>query len=47
MLEYRIEELKLENLEEAIKVIEVTFLKYEALEYSNEGVENFFKFANY
>lgn len=47
MLEYKTEELKLENLEEALKVIEVTFLKFEAPEYSKEGVENFFKFANY
>lgn len=47
MLEYKIEELKLENLEEAIKVIETTFLKFEAPDYSKEGVENFFKFANY
>ena len=39
MLEYKIEELKLENLEEALKVIEVTFLKFEAPEYSKEGVE--------
>ena len=47
MVEYKIEELKLENLKEAIKVIEATFLKFEAPEYSKEGVENFFKFANY
>ena len=47
MLEYKIEELKLENLEEVIKVIETTFFKFEAPEYSKEGVENFFKFANY
>lgn len=47
MLEYKIEEIKLENLEEALKVIEVTFLKFEAPDYSKEGVENFFKFANY
>ena len=47
MLEYKIEELKLENLEEAIKVIETTFLKFEAPDYSKEGIENFFKFANY
>ena len=47
MLEFKIEELKLENLEEAIRVIEITFLKFEAPDYSKEGVENFFKFANY
>ena len=47
MLEYKIEELKLENLEEAIKAIETTFLKFEAPDYSKEGIENFFKFANY
>lgn len=47
MLEYKIEELKLKNLEEAIRVIEITFLKFEAPDYSKEGVENFFKFANY
>ena len=47
MLEYKIEELKLDKLEEVIKVIEITFLKFEAPDYSKEGVENFFKFANY
>ena len=47
MLEYKIEELKLENLDEAIKVIETTFMKFEAPDYSKEGIENFFKFANY
>ena len=47
MLDFKIEELKLEDLEETMKVIEVTFLKFEAPECSEEGVENFFKFANY
>ena len=47
MLEYKIEELKFENLEEAIRVIEITFLKFEAPDYSKEGVESFFEFANY
>ena len=47
MLDFKIEELKLENLEEAIRVIETTFLKFEAPDYSKEGIENFFKFANY
>lgn len=47
MVEYKIEELKLENLEEALKVIEETFMKFEAPDYSKEGIENFFKFANY
>ena len=47
MLEFKIEELKLENLEEAIRVIETTFLKFEAPDYSKDGIENFFKFANY
>lgn len=47
MFEYLIEELKQEDLEEALKVVEVTFMKFEAPEYTNEGVENFFKFASY
>ena len=47
MLEYKIEELKLENLEEAINVIEDTFMKFEAPDYSKQGIESFFKFANY
>ena len=47
MLEYQIEELKLENLEEALKVIKDTFMKFEAPDYSDKGIENFFKFANY
>lgn len=47
MLEYKIEELKLENLEEAINVIKLTFMKFEAPDYSKEGIENFFKFVNY
>ena len=46
-MEYKIVELKLENLEEALKVIEETFMKFEAPEYSEKGIENFFKFANY
>ena len=47
MLEYKIEELNLENLEEAIDVIEDTFMKFEAPDYSKQGIESFFKFANY
>ena len=47
MLEYKIEELKLESLEEAINVIEDTFMKFEAPDYSKQGIESFFKFANY
>ena len=47
MIEFKIEELKVENLEDAIEVIKVTFLKFEAPDYSKEGIENFFKFANY
>ena len=47
MIKYKIEELKLEDLKEAIKVIEITFMKFEVLDYSKEGIENFFKFANY
>ena len=47
MIQYKIEELKLESLEEAINVIEDTFMKFEAPDYSKQGIENFFKFANY
>ena len=47
MLEYKIEELNLENLEEAINVIEDTFMKFEAPDYSKQGIESFFKFVNY
>ena len=47
MLEYKIEELQLENLEEALNVVEVTFMKFEAPDYTTEGVDSFFKFANY
>ena len=47
MLEYKIEELNLENLEEAIDVIEDTFMKFEAPDYSKQGIESFFKFVNY
>ena len=47
MLEYKIEELNLENLEEAINVIEDTFMNFEAPDYSKQGIESFFKFANY
>ena len=45
-MEYKIEELKLNQLEEALKVIEETFMKFEAPDYSEEGIKNFFKFAN-
>ena len=47
MLEYKIEELNLENLEESIDVIEDTFMKFEAPDYSKQGIESFFKFVNY
>ena len=47
MLEYKIEELNLKDLEETLKVVEVTFMKFEAPDYSKEGIDNFFKFANY
>jgi len=47
MLEYKIEELQLENLEEVLNVVEVTFMKFEAPDYTTEGVDCFFKFANY
>jgi len=46
MLEYKLEELELDDLEEAIEVIKVTFLKFEAPDYSKRGIDNFFKFAN-
>ena len=36
MLKYQIEELKLEDLKEALKVVEVTFMKFEAPDYSEE-----------
>lgn len=47
MIEYKIEEVKLENLEKALEVIKDTFMKFEAPYYSEKGVENFFKFASY
>lgn len=47
LFEYKIEELKLDDLEESLKVIEETFMKFEAPDYSEEGIKSFFKFANY
>ena len=47
MINYEIKELKLEELQDALNVIKTTFLKFEALDYSEEGINNFFKFANY
>lgn len=46
MLEYSIEELRLEDLKEAVWVIDTTFRLFEAPDYSEEGIENFFQFAN-
>ena len=36
----------MEDLEEAVRVIEATFRLFEAPDYSEEGIESFFKFAN-
>ena len=46
MLKYRIEELKLDNLEETLKVVEITFMKFVAPDYTEEGIRNFLKFIN-
>ena len=47
MLKYRIEELKLDNLEETLKVVEITFMKFVAPDYTEEGIRNFLKFISY
>lgn len=47
MLKYKIEELKLDNLEETLKVVEITFMKFVAPDYTEEGIRNFLKFINY
>ena len=46
MVEFIIEKLRMDELPEAVRVIEATFLKFEAPDYSEEGVANFFQFAN-
>lgn len=46
MIQWCIEELQLEELEEAVQVIDATFRLFEAPDYSDEGIENFFRFAN-
>lgn len=41
------EEIKIEELEKALKLVKEVFDEFEAVDYSNEGVTSFYKFANY
>ncbi len=42
-----IEEIKLDNLKNTLYLVEKVFNEFEAPDYSKEGIENFYKFANY
>ncbi len=44
---YGYRELQMEDLEETLKLVEKTFNEFEAPYYSEDGVNNFYKFANY
>ena len=46
-MEYKIEEIKIKDLEEALKIVKDTFMKFDAKDYTKEGIENFLKFINY
>lgn len=46
-MDYIIEEIKIKDLEETLKMVEDTFIKFDAKDYTKEGIENFLKFINY
>ena len=47
MINYTIEKLNINELKEALDVVYKTFMKFEAPEYSKEGIDNFLKFIDY
>ena len=47
MINYTIEKLKIDELKDALDVVYKTFMKFEAPEYSKEGIDNFLKFIDY
>ena len=46
-MKYKLDEMKLEELEETLELVKKVFNEFEVPDYTTEGVENFYKFANY
>ncbi len=46
-MECNIEKLNIHDLKETLELVKKVFMEFEAPDYSKEGIENFFKFANY
>lgn len=46
-MNYTIEQMKIEELAEVLDLVKKVFDKFEAPDYSKEGAESFYKFANY
>lgn len=46
-MKYKLTEMKLEELEETLELVTKVFNEFEAPDYTTEGVESFYRFANY
>ena len=46
-MQYKFEKIKIEELEETLSLVKRVFDEYEGPYYSEEGIENFYKFASY
>ncbi len=46
-MDYIIEEIKIDDIQNTLYLVEKVFNEFEAPDYSSEGIENFYKFANY
>lgn len=46
-MDYIIEEIKIDDIQNTLYLVEKIFNEFEAPDYSSEGIENFYKFANY
>ena len=44
---YKIEEMKLNELEETLELVKIVFDEFDASYYTEEGIQNFYKFINY
>lgn len=47
IIEYKIEKLNIDDLKEVLELVREVFMEFEAPDYNIEGVNSFFKFANY
>lgn len=46
-MDYKIEKLKINELKETLKLVTLVFDEFERPDYTEEGVQNFYKFANF